>query len=67
MIREVLQFNDHETDPISLPAGTVEALLPRLSYEGTYPSLMKKFVHPYWHVLVHMFILCMTEERGGAD
>ncbi|KAJ0700573.1 hypothetical protein HanOQP8_Chr10g0369331 [Helianthus annuus] len=67
MIREVLQFNDQESDPIKLPAGTVEAILPRLSYEGKYPSLVKKFVHPYWCLLVHMFILCMTENRGGTD
>ncbi|MFS7916879.1 hypothetical protein Hanom_Chr03g00182551 [Helianthus anomalus] len=67
MIREVLQFNDQETDPIELPAGTVEAILPLLSYEGKYPSLVKKFVHPYWRLLVHMFIICMTENRGGTD
>ncbi|KAM0048945.1 hypothetical protein Hdeb2414_s0008g00280231 [Helianthus debilis subsp. tardiflorus] len=67
MIGEVLQFNDQETDPIELPAGIVEAILPRLSYEGKYPSLVKKFVHPYWRLLVHMFILCMTENRGGTD
>ncbi|KAF5798211.1 hypothetical protein HanRHA438_Chr07g0300621 [Helianthus annuus] len=28
---------------------------------------MKKFVHPYWHLLMHMFIMCMTENRGGTD
>ncbi|KAJ0576247.1 hypothetical protein HanOQP8_Chr05g0179691 [Helianthus annuus] len=67
MIREVLQFTDQETDPIELPAGTVEAILPRLSYEGKYRSSVKKFVHPYWRLLVHMFILCMTENRGGTD
>ncbi|MFS7967252.1 hypothetical protein Hanom_Chr09g00783641 [Helianthus anomalus] len=39
MIREVLQLNDQDTDPIELPAGTVEAVLARLSYEGKYPSL----------------------------
>ncbi|MFS7918819.1 hypothetical protein Hanom_Chr03g00205611 [Helianthus anomalus] len=47
MIQEVLHFNDQESDPIELPAGTVEAILPRLSYEVKYPSLVKKFVHPY--------------------
>ncbi|MFS7944814.1 hypothetical protein Hanom_Chr06g00516661 [Helianthus anomalus] len=67
MIREVLQFNDQETDPIELPAGTVEAIFPRLSYEGKFPPLVKKFVHPYWRLLIHMFILCMTENRGGTD
>ncbi|KAJ0750130.1 hypothetical protein HanLR1_Chr05g0178361 [Helianthus annuus] len=67
IIREVLQFNDQETDPIDLPGGTVEAILPRLSYEGTYPSLMKKFMHPYWRLLMPMFMLCMTENRGGTD
>ncbi|MFS7930583.1 hypothetical protein Hanom_Chr04g00345971 [Helianthus anomalus] len=39
----------------------------RLSYEGKYPSLVKKFVHPYWRLLVHMFIIFMTENRGGTD
>ncbi|MFS7911018.1 hypothetical protein Hanom_Chr02g00113061 [Helianthus anomalus] len=67
MIREVLQFNDQEKDSIELPAGIVEAILPRLSYEGKYPSLVKKFVHPYWRLLVHMFILCMTEIRRSTD
>ncbi|KAM0024496.1 hypothetical protein Hdeb2414_s0022g00616421 [Helianthus debilis subsp. tardiflorus] len=28
---------------------------------------MKKFVHPYWRLLIHMFMLCMTENRGGTD
>ena len=60
MIRDVLRFNDHERDPIELPAGTVEAILPRLSYEGKFPPLVKKFVHPYWRLLLHMFLLCMT-------
>ncbi|KAM0044296.1 hypothetical protein Hdeb2414_s0010g00351511 [Helianthus debilis subsp. tardiflorus] len=67
MIRDVLQFNDQETDSIELPAGTVEAILPRLNYEGKYPPLVKKFVHPYWRLLLHMFLLCITENRGGTD
>ncbi|KAF5815862.1 hypothetical protein HanXRQr2_Chr03g0127831 [Helianthus annuus] len=67
MIREVLQFNDQESDSIEVPAGTVEAILPRLSYEGKYPPLIKKFVHPYWRLLVHMFLLCVSENRGGTD
>ncbi|MFS8013867.1 hypothetical protein Hanom_Chr15g01338061 [Helianthus anomalus] len=28
---------------------------------------MKKFVHPYFHLLMHMFIMCMTDNRGGTD
>ncbi|KAM0026494.1 hypothetical protein Hdeb2414_s0020g00558841 [Helianthus debilis subsp. tardiflorus] len=67
VIRDVLQFNDQETDPIELDAGTIEAILPRLSYEGRFPPLVKKFVHPYWRLLLHMFLLCMTENRGGID
>ncbi|KAM0064084.1 hypothetical protein Hdeb2414_s0003g00098511 [Helianthus debilis subsp. tardiflorus] len=67
VIRDVLQFNDQETDPIELAAGTIEAILPRLSYEGRFPPLVKKFVHPYWRLLLHMFLLCMTENRGGID
>ncbi|KAJ0455912.1 hypothetical protein HanIR_Chr15g0756441 [Helianthus annuus] len=67
VIREALQFNDQETDPIELAAGAIEAILPRLSYEGRFPPLVKKFVHPYWRLLLHMFLLCMTENRGGID
>ncbi|KAJ0870678.1 hypothetical protein HanRHA438_Chr11g0503141 [Helianthus annuus] len=67
MIGEVLQFNDQESDSIEVPAGTVEAILPRLSYEGKYPPLIKKFVHPYWRLLLHMFLLCISENRGGTD
>ncbi|MFS7918675.1 hypothetical protein Hanom_Chr03g00203931 [Helianthus anomalus] len=67
MIREVLQFNDQESDSIEIPAGTVEAILPRLSYKGRYPPLVKKFVHPYWRLLLHMFLLCISENRGGTD
>ncbi|KAJ0810265.1 hypothetical protein HanPI659440_Chr01g0025111 [Helianthus annuus] len=67
MIREVLQFNDQESDSIEVPTGTVEAILPRLSYEGRYPPLVKKFVHPYWRLLLHMFLLCISENRGGTD
>ncbi|MFS8007224.1 hypothetical protein Hanom_Chr14g01258461 [Helianthus anomalus] len=63
----LLQFNDQETNSIELAAGTVEAILPRLSYEGKHQPLVKKFVHPYWRLLLHMFILCMTENRGGTD
>ncbi|KAJ0840036.1 hypothetical protein HanPSC8_Chr14g0613981 [Helianthus annuus] len=66
-IREVLQFCDNESDLVDLPSGTVEAILPHLSYEGKYPSLVKKFLNPYWRLLAHMFILCMTENRGGTD
>ncbi|MFS7965411.1 hypothetical protein Hanom_Chr09g00761931 [Helianthus anomalus] len=43
----------------------MEANLPQWSYERTYPSLMKKFVHPYWRLLMHIFIMCMNENRGG--
>ncbi|MFS7980350.1 hypothetical protein Hanom_Chr10g00938401 [Helianthus anomalus] len=67
MLREVLKFGDTESDPIELPSDIIEATLPRLSYEGKYPSLVKKFLHPYWRLLAHMFILCMTENRGGTD
>ncbi|KAJ0707127.1 hypothetical protein HanOQP8_Chr09g0320631 [Helianthus annuus] len=67
VIRDVLKFNDQETDPIELAAGAIEAILPRLSYEGKFPPLVKKFVHPYWRLLLHMFLLCMTENRGGID
>ncbi|KAF5805080.1 hypothetical protein HanXRQr2_Chr05g0204861 [Helianthus annuus] len=67
MIREVLLFGDKETDPINHSPEVIEALLPRLTYEGTYPPLLKKFVHPYWRLLMHMFIICMTENREGTD
>ncbi|MFS7935435.1 hypothetical protein Hanom_Chr05g00403391 [Helianthus anomalus] len=28
---------------------------------------MKKFVHPYWRLLMHMFMMCMAENIVGTD
>ncbi|MFS8024997.1 hypothetical protein Hanom_Chr16g01469861 [Helianthus anomalus] len=47
VIREVLLFGDRETDPINYSSEDVLAVLPSLSYKGTYPPLLKTSVHLY--------------------
>ncbi|MFS8025002.1 hypothetical protein Hanom_Chr16g01469911 [Helianthus anomalus] len=47
VIREVLLFGDRETDPINYSSEDVLAVLPSLSYEGTYPPLLKTSMHLY--------------------
>ncbi|MFS7903620.1 hypothetical protein Hanom_Chr01g00026191 [Helianthus anomalus] len=38
-----------------------------MSYEGGYPTVLKKLFPPYWRLLVHMFLQCIAENKGGFD
>ncbi|KAJ0795666.1 hypothetical protein HanPI659440_Chr04g0153091 [Helianthus annuus] len=38
-----------------------------MSYEGGYPTVLKKLFPPYWRLLVHLFFQCITENKGGFD
>ncbi|KAM0038051.1 hypothetical protein Hdeb2414_s0013g00410351 [Helianthus debilis subsp. tardiflorus] len=38
-----------------------------MSYEGGYPTVLKKLFPPYWRLLVHFFLQCITENKGGYD
>ncbi|KAM0041281.1 hypothetical protein Hdeb2414_s0011g00364531 [Helianthus debilis subsp. tardiflorus] len=38
-----------------------------MSYKGGYPTVLKKLFPPYWRLLVHMFMQCIAENKGGFD
>ncbi|KAJ0636661.1 hypothetical protein HanOQP8_Chr17g0664561 [Helianthus annuus] len=38
-----------------------------MSYEGGYPVVLKKLFPPYWRLLVHFFLQCVAENKGGWD
>ncbi|KAF5805321.1 hypothetical protein HanRHA438_Chr05g0217461 [Helianthus annuus] len=38
-----------------------------MSYEGRYPTVLKKLFPPYWRLLVHFFLQCIAENKGGFD
>ncbi|KAF5756429.1 hypothetical protein HanRHA438_Chr17g0824611 [Helianthus annuus] len=38
-----------------------------MSYEGAYPTVLKKLFPPYWRLLVHFFLQCIAENKGGFD
>ncbi|KAJ0715514.1 hypothetical protein HanPI659440_Chr13g0502051 [Helianthus annuus] len=38
-----------------------------MGYEGGYPTVLKKLFPPYWRLLVHLFLQCIAENKGGFD
>ncbi|KAF5803081.1 hypothetical protein HanRHA438_Chr06g0276311 [Helianthus annuus] len=38
-----------------------------MSYEWGYPTVLKKLFPPYWRLLVHFFLQCIAENKGGFD
>ncbi|KAM0052104.1 hypothetical protein Hdeb2414_s0007g00244361 [Helianthus debilis subsp. tardiflorus] len=38
-----------------------------MSYEGGYPTVLKKLFPPYWRLLVHFFLQCIAENKGSFD
>ncbi|MFS7948120.1 hypothetical protein Hanom_Chr06g00556221 [Helianthus anomalus] len=67
IIREVLRLGDQPHHPTSYDQTRVQASLRRMSYEGGYPTVLKKLFPPYWRLLVHFFLQCIAENKGGFD
>ncbi|KAM0005127.1 hypothetical protein Hdeb2414_s0219g00837391 [Helianthus debilis subsp. tardiflorus] len=67
IIREVLRLGDQPHHPTSYDQAIVLAALQRMSYEGGYPTVLKKLFPPYWGLLVHFFLQCIAENKGGFD
>ncbi|KAJ0441473.1 hypothetical protein HanIR_Chr16g0798141 [Helianthus annuus] len=67
MVREVLKFGDQPHFPTSFEQSRVLPALQRISYEGGYPTVLKKLFPPYWRLLVHIFLQCIAENKGGFD
>ncbi|KAJ0879692.1 hypothetical protein HanRHA438_Chr10g0454471 [Helianthus annuus] len=67
VIREVLRIGDQPHHPTLYDQARVQAALRRMSYEGGYPTVLKKLFPPYWRLLVHFFLQCIAENKGGWD
>ncbi|KAF5789073.1 hypothetical protein HanXRQr2_Chr09g0366561 [Helianthus annuus] len=67
VIREVLRFGDQPDHPTVYDQARVQTALRRKGYEGGYPTVLKKLFPPYWRLLVHFFLQCIAENKGGWD
>ncbi|KAJ0800563.1 hypothetical protein HanPI659440_Chr03g0104521 [Helianthus annuus] len=67
IVREVLRLGDLPQHPTSYNQTRVLAALRRMSYEGAYLTVLKKMFPPYWRLLVHFFLQCIAENKGGFD
>ncbi|MFS7953165.1 hypothetical protein Hanom_Chr07g00615371 [Helianthus anomalus] len=67
IVREVLRLGNQPHHPTSYNQTRVLAALCRMSYEGIYPTVLKKLFPPYWRLLVHFFLQCIAENKGGFD
>ncbi|KAJ0697274.1 hypothetical protein HanLR1_Chr10g0367161 [Helianthus annuus] len=67
-IREVLLFGDAADDPIEYSKEKVMEVLTKMSYEGaTPPPTIKKLLHPYWRLLAHIYLVCISGNKSGLD
>ncbi|MFS7930723.1 hypothetical protein Hanom_Chr04g00347661 [Helianthus anomalus] len=67
-IRDVLLFGDVDDDPIEYSKEKVMDVLIKMSYEGaTPPPTIKKLLHPYWRLLAHIYLVCISGNKSGLD
>ncbi|MFS7936488.1 hypothetical protein Hanom_Chr05g00416181 [Helianthus anomalus] len=64
---EVLLFGDPVDDPIKHSKEKIVPVLERMTYEGTYPPMTKKLLHPYWRFLAHVYLVCISGNKSGID
>ncbi|KAL8240113.1 hypothetical protein R6Q59_013468 [Mikania micrantha] len=67
VIREVMAFTNKPTDPVALEKGVIKGVLSEMGYEGIYPMLQKKLLIPYWRYIAHVFMMCMSGNKGTFD
>ncbi|KAJ0797655.1 putative Longin domain, v-SNARE, coiled-coil domain-containing protein [Helianthus annuus] len=67
VVREVLKFDDQPHHPTTFGMVKVMKALRKMSYEGDYPTVLKKLFPPYWRLLVHVLLFCLSENKGGLD
>ncbi|MFS7964524.1 hypothetical protein Hanom_Chr08g00751361 [Helianthus anomalus] len=67
-IRDVLLFGDVAGDPIEYSKEKVMEILVKMSYEGAAPPpTIKKLLHPYWRLLAHTYMVCISGNKSGLD
>ncbi|KAJ0633094.1 hypothetical protein HanRHA438_Chr17g0822201 [Helianthus annuus] len=43
-------------------------ILVKMSYEGAVPPpTIKKLLHPYWRLLAHIYLVCISGNKSGLD
>ncbi|KAL8245773.1 hypothetical protein R6Q59_006989 [Mikania micrantha] len=62
-----MAFTDEPTDLVTLEKGVTEGVLSEMGYEGIYSMLQKKLQIPYWRYIAHVFMLCMSGNKGTFD
>ncbi|CAI9302404.1 unnamed protein product [Lactuca saligna] len=67
VIQEVLEFGDAPIFPVEYSADQVKGFLEKMCYEGTYPPTFKKLLSPFWRLLAHYFVICISGRKGGSD
>nr|KAJ0200409.1 hypothetical protein LSAT_V11C600322290 [Lactuca sativa] len=65
--REVLKFGDASAFPIEYSFDQVKEVLEKMCYDETYPPIIKKLLPPYWRLLAHYFVICISGRKGGSD
>ncbi|KAL8260139.1 hypothetical protein R6Q59_028092 [Mikania micrantha] len=66
VIRSTLLFGDHSDHPTSYSNDVVFNVLNRKGYEGEYPPLVKKLLHPYWRLSAHMIRMGISGNIGST-
>ncbi|KAJ0581189.1 hypothetical protein HanRHA438_Chr04g0177881 [Helianthus annuus] len=67
VIHKMLKFGDQTHHPTTIRRDRVVKALRKMSYEGEYPTVLKKLFPPYWRLLVQVFLFCISENKGGLD
>ncbi|KAL8213971.1 hypothetical protein R6Q57_003420 [Mikania cordata] len=67
VIREVMAFTNKPTDHVSLEKEVIEGVLSEMGYEGVYSMMQKKLLIPYWRYIAHVFMVCMSGNKGTFD
>ncbi|MFS7947839.1 hypothetical protein Hanom_Chr06g00552901 [Helianthus anomalus] len=67
-IYDVLLFGDAADDPTEYSKEKVMDILVKMSYEGvTPPPTIKKLLHPYWRLLAHIYLVCISGNKSGLE
>ncbi|MFS8022626.1 hypothetical protein Hanom_Chr16g01441741 [Helianthus anomalus] len=67
IVDEVLKFGDQHNHPKTFEKDKVMKALGRMSYEGVYPTMLKKLFPLCWRLLVHVFLVCISENKVGLN
>jgi hypothetical protein len=67
VVRECLKLGDISTALVKFGNKLVSEVLLQMGYEGKYPRLQKKLLHPYWKFLAHIFMSVFYGKAGGYD